>query len=78
MAKEISIHFDNKTDILLQKYIEKHNLSEEEFIKQAVAKELEDWIDIQAADSSYQSWKKDDFKTKNWHDSLKELGLDDQ
>jgi len=35
MAKEISIHFDNKTDILLQKYIEKHNLSEEEFIKQA-------------------------------------------
>jgi len=78
MAQATSVRFDDTTDKLLKAYIASHNISKSDFIKQAVAAQLEDWSDVQAADLAHQEWKQDNFKTMGWQDTLKDLELDDE
>lgn len=78
MTQATSVRFDEETDKLLKAYVDSHKISKSEFIKQAVANQLEDWLDVQAADLAFQEWKKDNFKTISWEDSLKELGMADE
>ncbi|KRO05496.1 hypothetical protein IV54_GL001760 [Levilactobacillus paucivorans] len=76
MAQATSVRFDDETSKLLTVYAQAHGISKSDYIKQVVSQSLEDWLDIQAADEAYQSWKADKFETKSWQETLTELGLD--
>ncbi|WP_367296064.1 type II toxin-antitoxin system RelB family antitoxin [Levilactobacillus yonginensis] len=78
MTQATSVRFDSETNALLNVYTQAHGISKSEYIKRVVAESLEDWADIQAADQAFQAWKADNFKTKSWQDTLKELKLDDE
>lgn len=78
MTQATSVRCDEETDKLLKAYMASHKISKSEFIKQAVANQLEDWLDVQTADLAFQEWKKDNFKTISWEDPLKKLGIDDE
>ncbi|MFT9040349.1 MAG: DUF6290 family protein [Schleiferilactobacillus harbinensis] len=76
MAHMTSVHFDDRTDALLDAFTQSHGVSRSTFIQEAVAEKLGGWVDTQAADEAYQKWQADNYQTKSLTQIAKDLGLD--